>query len=619
MANPEDPFAPGGKPFVGRVHEVSAAQELEYALPQTATATNEAHRAKPERHEEARALPFIGEVVSYLPGASIITERRLTLKEDLHLADHHFVHAAGIKPLAACFPVVPMTVSLEVMAEAAACLAPGYGLIGFESVTAARWIALVDTDEITLRVEAKLEQFDPLHDTYRIGVAVFVKGEPAPSTRARLLFSKHYQLGLSFGFDELVVRSTLDASQIYSQRHLFHGPRFQCLAGSIALGEQGAEAELLVRSPEDMFRSTRCPQLLTDPALLDTVGQLIGIWSMQQERITFPIGVGKIELYGPTPAPGTRVRMRVEISGSHLKMLNADVEIADGAGDVWLRIKDWKSWQFKWDRRLIDFRRMPTRYLLSDTLAVTLAPCGSLPGPVCQRLTTERLAGFEPALLARHYLHMEEMAAFSGKSATPPRQLQWLLGRIAAKDAVRAWSARQRGAEETLHPAAFAIEYDARGQPRVAKWPDGGLPIPAVSIAHCENQAIALAHGDAAGVDLERIAGRGADFLKAISSEEERGLLAAFSGAGLDEWVTRLWCAKEALGKQMGTGVNEAPQRFEARAIGADHSLRMRHRGSGAQSLVTTMRDGDFIIAFGIGTPGAAVAASDNPDPVRTD
>ena len=58
----------------------------------------------------------------------------MTLDEDLHLADHAFVHAPGVKPLFACLPVVPMTLSLEILAEAAACLAPGYGLIGFEEV-----------------------------------------------------------------------------------------------------------------------------------------------------------------------------------------------------------------------------------------------------------------------------------------------------------------------------------------------------------------------------------------------------------------------------------------------------------------------------------------------------
>lgn len=602
MENSYNLFAPGETPIIARLHEVSSAQELEYAAQREPAqpAANEQYRAYHETSREAAeegALPFVGNVVHYLSDNAITVLQRLTVDEDLYLADHHFVHAPGVKPLSACFPVVPMTVSLEIMAEVAACLAPGHGLIGFENVTAGRWIALADTDTLTLRIEGRVEHIDTLRQTCRVDVAVFAEGEPQPSISAKLLFGKHYQHSLSFSHEDLVADCQSSAAQIYAERQLFHGPRFQCLTGTIYSGPQGALAEILVRSPDDLFRSTRNPQLLTDPALMDTIGQVMAIWAMQQhERVAFPIGIGELEFYGATPAPGTRVPMRVAITSS-LKILSADVEIEDGAGNVWLRIKGWKSWQFQWDKRLIDFRRLPTRYLLSDTLPLP----ASVPGLICQRLTAKRIAGFDMPLIARHYLHMDEMAAFTGKSGTPPRQLQWLLGRIAAKDAVRAWSAQHGDAEEKLHPAAFVIESNAKGQPLVSKWPDNALPIPTVSIAHCEDQAIAVAHGGSMGVDIERIADHDADFLKAMSSESERTLLAAFSGPELQEWITRLWCAKEAFGKLLGIGVNEAPQRFEAQAIGADDgSLQMQHRSSGRQALVTTMRDGDFIIAFGL-------------------
>jgi phosphopantetheinyl transferase len=617
MANRYDLLAQGQTPLVARIHEVSSARELAYQeegeAAQSSAAATLPHPAPPPAHtrgapqrdtdgmaEAGNALPFIGGIASYVPGRTISVERRLTLDEDLHLADHHFVHAPGVKPLAGCFPVVPMTVSLEIMAEAAACLVPGLGLTGFENVSAQRWIALEDTDALMLRIDARLEQAGPMRNSARAAVAVFVKGQAQPAISASVLLGKHYPLSLAFGFGELTGPAcrTLDAAQVYAQRHLFHGPRFQCLTGSIVVGAKGAAAELLVRAPDDLFRSTRRPQMLTDPALLDTVGQLIAVWAMQQGRAAFPIGLAKLELYQPAPAPGTRVPVRIEITGNSLMMLTANVEIQDGSGGVWLRIADWKSWQFQWDQRLVDFRREPTRHLLSD--ASTLP----VPGPVCQRLTKQRVAGFDLALLARHYLHMDEMASFFKKGSAPPRQMQWLLGRIAAKDAVRAWHARRCNSEQRLHPAAFAIESDARGQPVVSRWPDQRQAPPLVSIAHCENHAIAVAHGEPVGVDIERIAERGDDFFKAVSSESERVLFAAFAGNARQEWVTRLWCAKEVLGKLMGTGVDEAPQRFEAQSTGADGSLLMCHGGSGRQARVVTVRDGDFMLALGLGPEG---------------
>lgn len=105
-------------------------------------------------------LPFVGSIISYVPGMSITVERVLTLNEDLHLADHTFVHAPGVKPVFACLPVVPLTMAMEIMAETAACLAPGLGLIGFEDVKANRWIELADTDRLALQINAETIHFD---------------------------------------------------------------------------------------------------------------------------------------------------------------------------------------------------------------------------------------------------------------------------------------------------------------------------------------------------------------------------------------------------------------------------------------------------------------------------
>src|SRR5579885_1754107 len=87
-------------------------------------------------------------------------------------------------------------------------------------------------------------------------------------------------------FNELSAahRHPLSAEQIYSERHMFHGPCFQGLAGEIIIGDQGIAGEFVVRSPEALFRSTRYPQLLADPALLDAVGQLIGIFAAEHGR-----------------------------------------------------------------------------------------------------------------------------------------------------------------------------------------------------------------------------------------------------------------------------------------------------------------------------------------------
>jgi phosphopantetheinyl transferase len=579
MAHANKLLAPGAMPVIGRIFEANAAPERALAADLPV--------------ETQHGLPFVGTVVACQPGTSITVARRLTLDQDLFLADHNFVHAPAVKPLAECFPVLPMTASLEVMAETAACLAPGYGLIGFDAVTARRWIAVADGGALALRIEGRLIQHDAHRERARIAVQVYTGDDSKVAIDAMVCLGSHYDGAPQARLAPPAAGAELDAAAQYGQRRLFHGPRFQGLAGTIRLGPDGADAEVLVRPSHDWFAALPQPQLLTDPALLDTVGQLVALWSMQQGLAAFPIGLGRLELFGPVPAPGTRLPIRLSIGGKQLKMLSADIEIGDGAGGLWLRITGWKSWQFHWAPQLVEFQRQPAHTLLSDQQALPGAPAGI----ACRRIAAQTVAGFDLALLARHYLHGSEWAAFTSKAAAPARQQEWLLGRIAAKDAARAWCAPPGSAPLGLHPAAFAVTNDAAGRPRVANWP-AGLPPPSISISHCCGQAIALASSQPAGIDIEQIAARDVHFAASFSTAAERLLLDAVAPSERDAWVTRLWCAKEALGKRLGTGVAGGPQQFEAQSLADDFSLQMRHHASGAATQVHTIKDGSFIIAF---------------------
>ncbi|WP_051109855.1 4'-phosphopantetheinyl transferase superfamily protein [Massilia niastensis] len=577
MAHLNNMLAPGAMPVIGRMFEAAQAETAPEPRPPAA--------ATPPVPPVLPVLPFVGAVHGFRPGAGITVARRLALEHDLYLADHSFVYAPGVKPMADCFPVLPMTVSLEAMAETAACLAPGQGLVGFESVTARRWIALEEGGALDLRIEGRvLDQRAPGGST-RIAVQVFAGDAGTAAIDATVCFGTHHEAAQPV-LPPLGASTAQDAVALYGERHLFHGPRFQGLVGQVAVGAHGAAAELLARRADDWFAGQRRPQLLTDAALLDTVGQLAAVWAMRQGRAAFPIGLERLDLHGPTPAPGTRLPIRLQVVDQQLKMLIADVEIGDGQGGLWLRISGWKSWQFDWAPQLVAFQRQPAHTLLSEERQTPGA------GVACRRMSAQALKGFDLALLARHYLHGSEWPAFAAKSGQPARQHDWLLGRIAAKDAARAWCGHPG-----LHPAAFAIVNDAAGQPEVACWPPG-RPAPRIGIAHAGGQAIALASGAAVGVDIEKIVPRDEHCVASFCTARERELLAAVPDAERDAWITRLWCAKEAFGKRLGTGVAGGPHRFEAQSLAPDFSLHMRHAASGAATQVHTGQDGEFVIAF---------------------
>lgn len=544
-------------------------------------------RAEPEGRDESY-LPFLGQVLEHTPGQTITVERHLRLDEDLYLVDHSFVHAPEIKPASACLPVLPMTMSLELMAEIAACLAPGCGLLGFEDVKAMRWIELLDRAELPLRATARLRHHAPDGDVHYIAVAVNVAGAKFPAITGTVLLGRRYRVDLSPTFTELenLRQYPLPADRIYAERHMFHGPSFQCLSGEIVLGDQGLVGELQVRSPEGLFRSTRRPFLLTDPALLDAVGQIVGIWAGERDQLVFPIGLRKLELYRPTPTPGTRVPLRMEISRDEGKTVYANVEIQDGSGGVWLRVEDWMSWKFRWERSVADFQRQPERYLLGCAMPGPELAAGA----VGRILTRAELGSFDPGLLARFYLSMAEMPFFHAQSGDPAAQQRWLLGRIVAKDAIRQWVAPP-GQKTMLHPASITIHGPEAGMLEVEEIP-GSPGQPHLSVACCDDRAIAIAHGNPLAVTIAPISSRDRDApdtlatVKSLDSVEPDG-----------ETLTRLVCAREAVCRLLGIGSSAALKVLRASGARSGTRLRLVHSPSGREIEVATALEQGFVVA----------------------
>jgi phosphopantetheinyl transferase len=270
---------------------------------------------------------------------------------------------------------------------------------------------------------------------------------------------------------------------------------------------------------------------------------------------------------------------------------------------VWMRIADLRCWKFQWERRLVDYRRAPAQFLLSHP-----APVGSTAdGPLVLLLAEPDLGKFDPRMLARDCLGLEEAAIYESHGRFPARQRQWLLGRAVAKDCVRRWTSDRTGAA-MAHPAAIFIRSEPAGRPFVAG-AEGEETLPHISIAHCEDRAIAAAHSGRVGVDIERIADRDEGFLTAVAGPAERELALALGPARRAEWITRLWGAKEAVGKLLGSGVDGRLKSLEAIAFLEEGRIRIQDRETMTAYDVETEESDGFIIA--------CVIENDGPLPPR--
>ncbi|WP_405965796.1 beta-ketoacyl synthase N-terminal-like domain-containing protein [Streptomyces sp. NBC_00723] len=332
------------------------------------------------------------------------------------------------------------------------------------------------------------------------------------------------------------------AAQLYDERWMFHGPAFRGVTELGAIGDRHVRGVITTPSAPG--------------ALLDNVGQLLGYWIMAtrtERTVVFPVGMREMRFHGPHPAPGTAVGCLVRITSLTDAFLEADVQLTVG-GTVWAELYGWQDRRFDNDPKTRPVERFPERHTLSETR------------PGGWQLLHERwpdLASRE--LIMRNSLGGAERSQYAEHA--PRGRRQWLLGRIAVKDAVRQWLWDQ--GEGPVFPAELRVRNDEAGRPYVTGVHGRVLPALDVSLAHCAEAGVAIVRphtpGPGPGIDIEEVTDRTPQTLAAALGEDELRLLRALSaGSGGSEalWFTRFWAAKEAVAKAEGTGFEGRPRDF---------------------------------------------------------
>ncbi len=592
------PPAPAHYPVGGMATAVSAAvsNAVAAAGPSSEPAATEIPALDPAL---VARLPVLGDIVHWLPNQELRIHRRLDLAEDIFLHDHLFVF--NNKPVHECLPVLPLTVSMEFMAEAASILCPGLGLIGFENVRGKRWVGMRDVSWIDIEIQARVLSVDPETGVARVECSTIF--EEKQSFSVTVVLATEYRQDVQFDMAAPDGGAwPFTAEQVYPLRWMFHGPAFHVVAGLYELGNPAASAALAVRPTDKLFASKPDPLLLTDPCLMDGIGQIIGLWAIANGQCILPTGADKVEFYCPTPPIGTVAPIRIEITefDHDTKKLRANVEIEDGQGGVWVRISGWSEFVWKWTQKYSDSTRLPSHYLTADVVDVPGLPAGS----VCTLATKQDFKDVDPDWAARIFLSSQEMPAYWALENTKLKR-QLVFSRVAVKDAVRQWWHQTHG---TLYPfpAEMTIGHDAAGRPTLEPADDPAWPF--ISLAHTDTTYVALASGVPVGIDLEPADGRATEIITHFATDAEIALLETLSVSQPAEvWPTRLWCAKEAVGKLLGTGLAGRPKDFVAVDADAEGCLLVQYLPTGDRYVVSTVRVGDNILAL-TAQPGAALA-----------
>jgi phosphopantetheinyl transferase len=189
---------------------------------------------------------------------------------------------------------------------------------------------------------------------------------------------------------------------------------------------------------------------------------------------------------------------------------------------------------------------------------------GRVHGWCCQCIEADADAAWDEAV-APYILREPEWRIWHRLPLASSRR-QWMRGRVAAKDAVR-WLLLERF--RLVAPLeTIGILPDEHGQPGVScsALPDTGAGI-CVSISHCGNTSVALAAERSefcrgVGIDVASQTDHHDGLAEGGFAAAETTLLEDCPASERGDWLLRLWCAKEAIGKALGLGLMGNPLKF---------------------------------------------------------
>ena len=450
-----------------------------------------------------------------------VVQRMLDVNSNIpYVSDHELYRQRPGWPIVTDrHPVVPMTMEIALVREAVEEALPQLKTVALSQIQAFNWLAVSQP----LTIDIVMQSLDD--DTVEVEITGYF--------RARVHLARQYPPPDRAPLPPLLAPRATEATaaQIYSDGWMFHGPAYQGVVAFDAIGDNGIDGQLRVPAGKG--------------ALLDNMGQLAGYWVMEQPRDCFamPIGIDRIVFHAPDPQPGERLQAQVRITSLDDIGCGSDHQLRDAQGRLSLVIDGWRTRRYQIDRPFA----MATRQLSRRQVSQSVPPDVAL---FDDRYDTAIMRDF----ISRRYLTTSERLFYNELS--PRRRRQWLSGRVAAKDAVRAWLWAQRGAGE-IYPQELVIDNDERGVPRVAAHVTEAVPDGLhLSITHKDRFAAAIVGTQPVGIDLERIEPREPGFIDITFTAAERALLlAAADAADADREYTRGWVAKEAAAKAAGTGL----------------------------------------------------------------
>lgn len=341
------------------------------------------------------------------------TQRTLTRTATPFIDDHAF----GRRPLADgayALPVLPFTVGLELIAEAAK--ATGAPVSEIRDVRASRWLAAVH-GELQLEIEAQ-----PDGDGVHVQIRDLSDATPGAAFEGTAVAAPAAATIVVPPLAGARAPVAWDARAFYS-RYAFHGPGFQGLTRVTAIGASGIEALVTITDNPGL----PIDRLTIDPAMLDCAGQLVAFWLLEDGGLDptfgiFPYAVARVTVTRPALPPGATVRCRGHIERRE-QTTDARFIFETEDGHPIAALDGFMQ-------RMISLPRWLAALVFGGA---SLADAIALLDPKADREWLTGHGGIWARAVAHLCLTPNDLATWQTYSAANPARADWLLARITAR------------------------------------------------------------------------------------------------------------------------------------------------------------------------------------------
>ncbi len=487
--------------------------------------------------------------------------------------------------------LLPLTVAIELMCEAASLVNSGQIITAVENIRAMRRIR-VGQEGVWLLIFAKRE---PKGTT--AGLKVVRQDEWLSLAGGGEHYSGQHRLDLADMTAQISVGKerkekaskntapadgrapTIADNQLYVEGNMFHGPRMQSVMRIESVGKREITGIVSARTAQDWFGpmlpyATRTtPYFIADPLLLDNSTQLVLFHLYEhKENCTalLPFHVQSLSLYKPLSTVTGDVRVFARLRSISDRGTEADVEISTLDGQLIAEFESISSRRIALSNTLKDFVRTPATSLVAASIDNL-----SLPAELASELGIAFIKSSDipddetvATWLSDYFLTGVEQQYMSDAITRRERKREWLLGRIAAKDAIRRLYGQSFGT--ALPPLELSVLPGQNGAPLVQSHllQSQGMTTQ-ISITHKDGYAVALARfakGNTSpfgyGIDYEPYCAREEGIERLILNDNEKHYLDGVSADERNQILTRIWAAKEASAKSTGTGIGGNPTKW---------------------------------------------------------